>query len=130
MSLPFSFFLNAAVTFFLLHFIWILILLFSPSFSYLPLLSIGLHTYRKGKRENLLMIKYVSLIFFCDQFTIRFMQLLFVGIKADGAVYDTTAALFFVHCHVFLLPHYQLLGCRKAVNIIFERLPLPNDTGN
>lgn len=58
------------------------------------------------------------------------MQLLFVGIKADGAVYDTAAALFCVHCHVFLLPHYQLLGCRKAVNIILERLPLPNDTGN
>lgn len=61
---PCLFFLNVAVTFFLLHFICTLILFFPPSFSYLPLLSIGLHTYRKGKHEKLLMTKYVSLIFF------------------------------------------------------------------
>lgn len=58
---------------------------------------------------------------FCDQFMNSLIQpFLFVGIKADDAVYDAFPALFGVHCHVFLLPHYQLLVCRRAVNIILD----------
>lgn len=77
----------------------------------------------------------LSWLFFCwwccFQFTNSLIQpFLLIAIKADDTIYDTIPELFCVHCRVFLLPHYQLLGCRRAVNIIVERLPLPNDTGN